>query len=167
MPLQSVSQGFKDISMTFQRNPLTGDLIALKNTNAITRSIRNIIFTYPGEKPFDPEFGSQLSRMLFENSDPINSNKEFFTVNKDDIELERVSQNIDLLMNLSSKSNGAYLDINNFNESFLDSLELRPIKKKFYNIYTPIDIFIKEYIFILVSILFCLEIFLRKKVGLL
>ena len=48
MPLQSVSQGFKDISMTFQRNPLTGDLIALKNTNAITRSIRNIIFTYPG-----------------------------------------------------------------------------------------------------------------------
>ena len=67
MPLQSVSQGFKDISMTFQSNPLTNDLIALKNTNAITRSIRNIIFTYPGEKPFDPEFGSQISRSLFEN----------------------------------------------------------------------------------------------------
>ena len=67
MPLQSISQGFKDISMTFARNPLTSDLIALKNTNAITRSIRNIIFTYPGEKPFDPEFGSQISRSLFEN----------------------------------------------------------------------------------------------------
>ena len=67
MPLQSVSQGFKDISMTFQSNPLTNDLIALKNTNAITRSIRNIVFTYPGEKPFDPEFGSQISRSLFEN----------------------------------------------------------------------------------------------------
>ena len=67
MPLQSVSQGFKDISMTFQSNPLTNDLIALKDTNAITRSIRNIVFTYPGEKPFDPEFGSKISRSLFEN----------------------------------------------------------------------------------------------------
>jgi phage baseplate assembly protein W len=73
MPLQRVSQGFKDISMTFQRNPLNNDLIALKNITAITRSVRNIIFTYPGEKPFDPEFGSQVSRMLFENADPINS----------------------------------------------------------------------------------------------
>ncbi len=73
MPLQRVSQGFKDISMTFARNPLTDDLIALKNTNAITRSIRNIIFTYPGEKPFDPHFGSKISRLLFENADPINS----------------------------------------------------------------------------------------------
>lgn len=73
MPLQRVSQGFKDISMTFQRNPLNNDLIALKNISAITRSVRNIIFTYPGEKPFDPEFGSQISRMLFENADPINS----------------------------------------------------------------------------------------------
>ena len=75
MPLQSISQGFKDISMTFARNPLTSDLIALKNTNAITRSVRNIIFTYPGEKPFDPEFGSQVSRILFENIDPLNAIK--------------------------------------------------------------------------------------------
>ena len=75
MPLQRISQGFKDISMTFARHPLTSDLIALKNTNAITRSVRNIIFTYPGEKPFDPEFGSQVSRMLFENIDPLNAIK--------------------------------------------------------------------------------------------
>jgi len=75
MPLQRISQGFKDISMTFARNPLTSDLIALKNTNAITRSVRNIIFTYPGEKPFDPEFGSQVSKMLFENIDPLNAIK--------------------------------------------------------------------------------------------
>ena len=71
MPLQSISQGFKDISMTFARNPLTSDLIALKNTNAITRSVRNIIFTYPGEKPFDPEFGSGISESLFENLDEV------------------------------------------------------------------------------------------------
>ena len=42
MPLERVSQGFKDLSMTFQRNPLNDDLIALKNETAISRSIRNV-----------------------------------------------------------------------------------------------------------------------------
>ena len=69
MPLQRVSQGFKDISMSFQSNPLTNDLIALKNENAIARSIRNIVFTLPGEKFFNENFGSIISRSLFENLD--------------------------------------------------------------------------------------------------
>ena len=73
MPLERVSQGFKDISMTFQSNPLNGDLIAIKNENAIARSIRNIVFTLPGEKFFDPEFGSQISKTLFENIDNISA----------------------------------------------------------------------------------------------
>tara|TARA_B100000287_G_scaffold239808_1_gene225460 strand:- start:9970 stop:10371 length:402 start_codon:yes stop_codon:yes gene_type:complete len=71
MPLQRVSQGFKDISMTFQSNPLNDDLIALKNENAIARSIRNIVFTLPGEKFFNPSFGSRISGSLFENIDDI------------------------------------------------------------------------------------------------
>ena len=64
MPLERVSPGFKDISMTFQANPLNFDLIGLKNENAIARSVRNIVFTLPGEKFFDPEFGSQISASL-------------------------------------------------------------------------------------------------------
>ena len=36
--------------MSFKTNPLTNDLIALKNENAIARSVRNIVFTLPGEK---------------------------------------------------------------------------------------------------------------------
>ena len=71
MPLQRVSRGFKDISMSFESNPLTDDLIALKNETAIARSIRNIVFTLPGEKFFDPEFGSDISAALFENIDDI------------------------------------------------------------------------------------------------
>ena len=71
MPLERVSQGFKDISMSFESNPLTDDLIALKNENAIARSIKNIVFTLPGEKFFDPEFGSDISASLFENLDDI------------------------------------------------------------------------------------------------
>ena len=71
MPLERVSPGFKDISMTFQANPLNLDLIGLKNENAIARSIRNIVFTLPGEKFFNEEFGSQISASLFENIDEI------------------------------------------------------------------------------------------------
>ena len=73
MPLERVSQGFRDISMTFQNNPLNSDLIALKNETAIARSIRNIVFTLPGEKFFNPNFGSRVSRSLFENVDEISA----------------------------------------------------------------------------------------------
>ena len=67
MPLQRVSQGFKDVSMSFQANPLNGDLIGLKNENAIARALRNIVFTLPGEKFFNENFGSQITASLFEN----------------------------------------------------------------------------------------------------
>jgi phage baseplate assembly protein W len=73
MPLERISQGFKDISMSFQVNPLNFDLIALKNESAIARSVRNIVFTLPGEKFFDQDFGSRVSRSLFENVDEISA----------------------------------------------------------------------------------------------
>ena len=71
MPLERVSQGFKDISGSFQSHPLTNDLIATKNASAISRSVRNIVLTSPGEKFFDPDFGSRISDSLFENMDDI------------------------------------------------------------------------------------------------
>ena len=73
MPLQRVSQAFKDISMSFQINPLNDDLIALTNATAIARSIRNIVFTSPGEKVFDPNFGSNVSKLLFEIVDDVSA----------------------------------------------------------------------------------------------
>ena len=73
MPLERVSRGFKDVSMSFKVNPLNNDLVALKNATAISRSVRNIVFTTPGEKFFQPTFGSRVSQMLFENMDEITS----------------------------------------------------------------------------------------------
>ena len=71
MPAQRVSKSFKDISMSFKFNPLSGDLITLKNENAIARAVRNIVLTTPGEKFFDPDFGSSIGEILFENVDEI------------------------------------------------------------------------------------------------
>ena len=73
MPLEKVSQGFKDISMSFQSNPLNNDLIGLKNENAIARSVKNIVFTVPGEKFFNENFGSDISAVLFENINDISA----------------------------------------------------------------------------------------------
>ena len=74
MPLERGRPGFKDISMTFQANPLNLDLIGLKNENAIARSVRNIVFTLPGEKFFEEDFGCRISASLFENMDDITAN---------------------------------------------------------------------------------------------
>ena len=71
MPLERVSQGFRDVSMSFKSNPLSNDLIALKNENAIARSVKNIVFTLPGEKFFNENFGSRISKLLFENVDDL------------------------------------------------------------------------------------------------
>lgn len=73
MPLERVSRGFKDLSMTFQVSPLNYDLIALKNETAIARSVRNLVLTQPGERFFNENLGSKISRSLFENIDDISA----------------------------------------------------------------------------------------------
>jgi phage baseplate assembly protein W len=73
MPVERVSKEFRDLSMTFQVNPINYDLIALKNENAIARSVRNLVLTYPGERFFNQNLGSQVSRSLFENIDDISA----------------------------------------------------------------------------------------------
>ena len=71
MPVQRLSRGFKDLSASFQTNPLSNDLIALKNESAIARSVRNLVLTIQGERPFQPVLGTGVSRLLFENMDKL------------------------------------------------------------------------------------------------
>ena len=73
MPQQRVKRKFKDVSMSFESNPLNDDLVSLSDTAAIARSLRNIVFTQPGEKFFNPDFGSRISESLFENVDEVSA----------------------------------------------------------------------------------------------
>ena len=66
MASQKISRSFKDISLSFQPHPVTGDLQVLKNENAIRRSVRNIVETVPFEKFFNPFFGSDVRSSLFD-----------------------------------------------------------------------------------------------------
>ena len=69
MPAERITKSFRDVSATFQANPLNMDLVALRNENAIARSIRNLVMTIPGERPFNPVLGSNVYQLLFENFD--------------------------------------------------------------------------------------------------
>jgi len=68
MPLESrTSRYFKDLSLSFVKNPATDDLTTLTNERAITRSIRNLVTTIRGERFFEPDIGCDVNNLLFEN----------------------------------------------------------------------------------------------------
>ena len=58
------SRGYKDITLDFQPNPVTGDLNVLKNERAIMRSVRNLVQTKTKER-FYNDLGSDVSDLLF------------------------------------------------------------------------------------------------------
>ena len=66
------SRTFKDNNLSFKRHPVTNDVLTISNEDAIKRSVRNIVFTILGEKPFDPNFGSVINDSLFELDTSLN-----------------------------------------------------------------------------------------------
>ena len=60
------SRAFKDINLSFKRHPVTNDVVTISNEDAIKRSVKNIVFTILGEKPFEPRFGSVVNEALFD-----------------------------------------------------------------------------------------------------
>jgi len=66
---QRQSRAFKDISLSFKRHPVTNDILALTNEDAIKRSVRNLVETINEERFFNPLIGSQVKESLFELPD--------------------------------------------------------------------------------------------------
>ena len=66
------SRAFKDINLSFKRHPVTNDVVTIRDEDAIKRSVKNIIFTILGEKPFEPNFGSVINESLFDLSTNLN-----------------------------------------------------------------------------------------------
>ena len=66
------SRAFKDINLSFKRHPVTNDVVSINDEDAIKRSVKNIIFTILGEKPFEPDFGSVINDSLFELNTSLN-----------------------------------------------------------------------------------------------
>jgi len=97
MANRRISRAFKDISLSFDPHPITGDLRVLKNEAAIRRSVRNIVQTIPTEKFFNPLFGSDIRGSLFDFvdfgtasviADQIQTSIENFEPRVDNLEIQ-------------------------------------------------------------------------------
>ena len=61
---------FTDLDLDFQANTVTKDVPFLKDVEAVKRSVKNLMQTNYYDRPFQPELGSNLRAMLFENITP-------------------------------------------------------------------------------------------------
>lgn len=68
-----VKREYKDISLSFARNPITRDILAVTGEDAVKRAIKNLLLTQTGEVPFFPNYGSRIRQLLFEPSDVVTS----------------------------------------------------------------------------------------------
>jgi phage baseplate assembly protein W len=68
-------QTFKDLNITFKPHPVTGDLIVKKDDAAIKQAVVNLLLTSKGERPFQPQLGSNLRRLLFEALDVVTASE--------------------------------------------------------------------------------------------
>tara|TARA_B100000965_G_C19104081_1_gene546157 strand:+ start:60 stop:464 length:405 start_codon:yes stop_codon:yes gene_type:complete len=88
VPVQRFSKGFKDISLSFKRHPITNDILSLKNEDAIKRSVQNLVRIKLGEVFFDDDLGTRITGSLFELAtsdyvDPIVSEIETTITNNE------------------------------------------------------------------------------------
>ena len=57
---------YRDFSLFFTKNPVTGDVSTLTDVADIKRSIRNLVLTNEFDRPFHPEIASHVRDLLFQ-----------------------------------------------------------------------------------------------------
>ena len=62
---------FRDLDLNFTIHPVKKDINTYKNEYAVINSIKNLMMTNHYERPFQPELGSNIRRLLFENVDSV------------------------------------------------------------------------------------------------
>jgi phage baseplate assembly protein W len=72
--MATLSKIYSDIDFTFTKKPVTGDVALSYDDQAVIRSVRNLLSTRNYERPFNPDLGSSLDALLFENISPLVAN---------------------------------------------------------------------------------------------
>jgi phage baseplate assembly protein W len=67
----NTSRSFKDLDLNFNPHPIRKDVNKHINEYAIINSIKNLVLTNHYERPFQPELGSNIRRLLFEQTDSV------------------------------------------------------------------------------------------------
>ena len=67
----NASRQFKDLDLNFTIHPIRKDINRLFDEAAIVNAVKNIVLTNHYEKPFNPDYGSNVRGLLFENLDIV------------------------------------------------------------------------------------------------
>ena len=65
------SRIYKDFAYSFFANPMSGDIGKKTGVSAVKSAIVSILKTNHNERMFQPEFGSNIRALLFEQMNPI------------------------------------------------------------------------------------------------
>lgn len=60
---------YADLNLAFLKHPIFADVTPLNDIDAVKQSVKNLVLTNFLEKPFHPEIGGNVTRLLFEPAD--------------------------------------------------------------------------------------------------
>ena len=99
------SRTFNDINLSFKRHPVTNDVLTISDEDAIKKSVKNIVFTILGEKPFQPTFGSVINNSLFELNTSLNEIRVSDEIEQSLLNYEPRIDNIEVTVSVYPESN--------------------------------------------------------------
>lgn len=115
MAVRQTSRSYKDISLSFEPNPMTGDLSIIKNESAIKRSVRNLVQTNLTERFFNPTLGCDVRSNLFDfvdiGSASIIRRKIELVLQSNEPRVENVQVNVDPLIDENAFNVTIFFDI--------------------------------------------------------
>lgn len=111
---------YKDFDLRFQKHPVTGDVAAVTDDEAVKASVRNIVSFSRGEKAFQPGFGGDVYALLFENWNPLTATAFAMNIKDEILNREPRAQDVEVELTDRSDENAievtVYFRISNFNE---------------------------------------------------
>lgn len=106
-----VVKKYKDLDLDFIPHPVSGDLVSLKDADAVKRSIRNLILTDVYERFFQPNLGSGIKQLLFEPINPLTQKSIEIAVEDVIRKYEKRASIISVVANVNPDENGYDVNI--------------------------------------------------------
>ncbi len=115
---------FKDLDLNFTIHPVKKDINKHVGVNAVVNSIKNLVLYNHYERPFNPEFGSNLRKLLFENADSFTASliereiSEMISIYEPRCQVEK------LVTRASPDENGFYVELTFFVINLTDPIQI-------------------------------------------
>ena len=103
----NTTREFSDLDLNFTIHPVRKDINRTTGDMAVINSIKNLVLTNHYERPFQPEVGSNVRRLLFENLDNL-------TASSIEKEIEQVIKNFEPRARVTKVNAIADFDNNGF-----------------------------------------------------